>query len=139
MSLLVFQPVFWLQLYTPYFSAPSPHHMSIPSQPTTFNDSCDRLNSNHLSQFFTCPSVFHGNTTQPSNHQAISAGGLSSACLHQSNLRKLTKGKLLMKHTYTILTLGCGSLRHLGPGDQVPEIQQMVPGVNQRKDIEGVL
>ena len=23
-----------------------------------------------------------------------------------------------MKHTYTILTLGCGSLRHLEPGDQ---------------------
>ena len=38
-----------------------------------------------------------------------------------------------MKHTYTILTLGCGSLRHLEPGDQVPEIRQMVPGVNQRK------
>ena len=37
-----------------------------------------------------------------------------------------------MKHTYTILTLG--SLRHLKPGDQVPEIQQMVPGVNQRKE-----
>ena len=39
-----------------------------------------------------------------------------------------------MKHTYIILTLGCGSLRHLEPGDQVPEIQQMVPGVNQRKE-----
>ena len=38
-----------------------------------------------------------------------------------------------MKHTYTILTLGGGSLRHLGPGDQVPEIPQMVPGINQRK------
>ena len=37
-----------------------------------------------------------------------------------------------MKHTYTIITLGCGSLRYLGHGDQVPEIQQMVPGVNQR-------
>ena len=35
-----------------------------------------------------------------------------------------------MKHTYTFLTLGCGSVRHLGPGDQVSEIQQMVPGVN---------
>ena len=35
-----------------------------------------------------------------------------------------------MKHTYTILTLGCGSVRHLGPGGQVSEIQQMVPGVN---------
>ena len=45
-----------------------PHHMSIPSQPTTSNDSCDRFNSNQLSQFFTCPSVFHGNTTHPSNH-----------------------------------------------------------------------
>ena len=40
----------------------------------------------------------------------------------------------MMKHTYTILTLGCGSLRHLEPGDQVPEIQQMVPGVNQRNE-----
>ena len=38
-----------------------------------------------------------------------------------------------MKHTYTIITLGCGSLRHLGPGDQLPEIQQMAPGVIQRK------
>ena len=38
-----------------------------------------------------------------------------------------------MKHTYKILTLGCGSLSHLGPGNQVPEIQQMVPGVNQWK------
>ena len=37
-----------------------------------------------------------------------------------------------MKHTYTIFTLGCGSLRHLG--DQVPEIQQMLPVVNQRKE-----
>ena len=39
-----------------------------------------------------------------------------------------------MKHTYTILTLGCGSLRHLKSGDQVPAIQQMVPGVNKRKE-----
>ena len=37
------------------------HHMSIPSQSATSNDSCDRLNSNQPSQFFTCPSVFHGN------------------------------------------------------------------------------
>ena len=36
-----------------------------------------------------------------------------------------------MKHTYRILTLGCGSLE---PGDQVPEIQQMVQGVIQRKE-----
>ena len=34
---------------------------------------------------------------------AIFAGGLSSACKFQSNPRKLTRGKLLMKHTYTIL------------------------------------
>ena len=61
---------------------------------------------------------------------AFSAGGLSSACQYQSNLRKLTRGKLLMKHTYTIVTLGCVSLKHLGHGDQVPVIQQMVPGVN---------
>ena len=39
-----------------------------------------------------------------------------------------------MKHTFTILTLGCGSLRYLKHGDQVPEIQQMVPGVNQRNE-----
>ena len=39
--------------------------MSIPSQPTTSNNSCDRLNSNQPSQFFTCPSVFHGDTTHP--------------------------------------------------------------------------
>ena len=43
---------------------------------------------------------------------SISAGGLSSACQYQANLRKLTRDKLLIKHTYTILTLGCGSLRH---------------------------
>ena len=35
MSFLVFQPVFCFQLYTPYISLPSPHHMSIPSQSTT--------------------------------------------------------------------------------------------------------
>ena len=44
-----------------------PHHLTIPSQPTTSNDSCDRLNSNQLSLCFTC-SVFQGNTTHPSNH-----------------------------------------------------------------------
>ena len=44
------------------------HHMIIPSHPTTSNDSCDRLNSNQLSKCFTCPSVFQGNTTHPSNH-----------------------------------------------------------------------
>ena len=37
-----------LQLYTPYISSPSHCHISIPSQPTTSNDSCDRLNSNFL-------------------------------------------------------------------------------------------
>ena len=38
------------------------HHMSIPSQSTTYNDSCDRLNSNQLSQCFTCPVLWkhHG-------------------------------------------------------------------------------
>ena len=45
-----------------------PHHMPILSQSTTSNDSSDRLNSNHPSQFFICPSVFHGDTTHPSNH-----------------------------------------------------------------------
>ena len=36
---------------------------------------------------------------------AISAGGggLSSACQFQSNPTKPTRGKLLMKHTYTII------------------------------------
>ena len=29
MSFLVFQPVFCLQLYTPYISSPSPHHLSL--------------------------------------------------------------------------------------------------------------
>ena len=95
-----------------------PHHMFIPSQPTTFNDSCDRFNSNQRSQFFTCPSFME----TPHIHLiiccifvflkythsvcwwrvAISAGGLSSACQYQSNLRNLTKDKLLMKHTYTL-------------------------------------
>ena len=68
---LVCQPVFCLQLYTPYISSPSPHHlssspflitfphhMSIPSQSTTSNESCDMLNSNQPSQFFICPFVF---------------------------------------------------------------------------------
>ena len=32
-------------------------HMSIPSQSTTSNESCDRLNSNQPSQFFICYSV----------------------------------------------------------------------------------
>ena len=32
------------------------HHMSIPSQSTTSNESCDRLNQ--PSQFFICPSAF---------------------------------------------------------------------------------
>ena len=41
---------------------------SIPSQSTTPNDSCDRLNSSQPSQFFICPSVCHGDTTHPSNH-----------------------------------------------------------------------
>ena len=46
----------------------------------------------------------------------------------------MKRDKLLIKHTYTILTLGCGSLRHLKSGDQMPAIQQMVPGVNKRKE-----
>ena len=60
--------VFCLQLYTPYISSPSAHHMSIPSQYTTSNESCDRLNSNQPSQLFICPSVFQWDTTHPSNH-----------------------------------------------------------------------
>ena len=34
------------------------HHMSIPSQSTTSNESCDRLNSNQPYLLFICPSVF---------------------------------------------------------------------------------
>ena len=49
---------------------------------------------------------------------AISAGGLSFACQFQSNPRKLTRGKLMMKHMYIILlTSSDNSLRHLGFGD----------------------
>ena len=36
---------------------------------------------------------------------AISAGGLSSGCQFQYNPRKLTRGKLLTKHMYTIFSL----------------------------------
>ena len=34
------------------------HHMSIPSQSTTSNESCDRLNSNHPSQFVKLLGVY---------------------------------------------------------------------------------
>ena len=44
-------------LYSIHFS-PSSHHMSIPYQSTTSNESCARLNSNQPSQFLICPSVF---------------------------------------------------------------------------------
>ena len=45
------------------------HHMSIPSQPTTSNDSCDRLNSNQLYHNSSLvPSAFHRHTIHPSNH-----------------------------------------------------------------------
>ena len=37
--------------------------MSIPSQSTTSNESCDRLNSNQPSQFFICHSVFQCSDT----------------------------------------------------------------------------
>ena len=43
--------------------------MTISSQSTTSNDSCDKLNSNQFSQFLTCYSVFH--TTHPSNQHMI--------------------------------------------------------------------
>ena len=63
MSFLVSQPVFCLQhiLHTFFHQVLVilTHHMSIPSQPTTSNYSCDRLNTHQLSQFFTCPSLFH--------------------------------------------------------------------------------
>ena len=36
-----------------------PHHMNIPSQSTTSNDSCEGLDSNQLSHFFTCLSWKH--------------------------------------------------------------------------------
>ena len=49
----------------------------------------------------------------------ISAGGLSSACQFQYNPRKLTRGKLLMKHMYKILfTWYTDFIRHLGLGEQ---------------------
>ena len=71
MPFLVVKLVFCLQLYTPYISSPSPRHFSSSHVHTISaylsNGSCDRLNSNQLSPFFTCP-VFHGNTTHPSNH-----------------------------------------------------------------------
>ena len=54
------------------------HHMSIPSQSTTSNDSRDRLNSNQPSQFLICPSVFHGDTTHPSNHLHLCSFKLQS-------------------------------------------------------------
>ena len=41
------------------------------SLPTTSNDSCNRLNSNQLSQFLISLSVFHGNATHPSNNLHI--------------------------------------------------------------------
>ena len=47
------------------------HYMSIPFQTTTSNNGCDRLNSNHPSHVFICPSVFHGDTTHLSNHLHI--------------------------------------------------------------------
>ena len=62
MSFFVFQPVLCLQLYTPYIYSPSPHHMSITSQSTTSNESCDMLNSNQPSQFFIWHSVFQWDT-----------------------------------------------------------------------------
>ena len=40
----------------------------IPSHSTTSNESCDRLNSNQPSQFFSCYSVFQWDTTHLSNH-----------------------------------------------------------------------
>ena len=74
MSFLVFQPVFCLQLRSPYISSPSPHHLShhmfILSQPTTSNDGCDRMNFNHP-QFFTSLSVSHENSTHQSNHRHL--------------------------------------------------------------------
>ena len=43
------------------------HHMYIPSQPTTSNDSCDRLNPTSPTSFLHFSLVFHGNDTHPSN------------------------------------------------------------------------
>ena len=45
---------FHLHFFLSWRSSFFPHHMSIPSQSTTSNDSCDRLNYNHPSQFFIC-------------------------------------------------------------------------------------
>ena len=48
-----------------------------------------------------------------------SAEGLLYACRFQSNRRKLTRDKLLMKHTSTfLLTLSDNSLGQLGLGEQ---------------------
>ena len=53
-------------------SSPSPHDVSLSHVHTiSSNDSCDRLNSNHLSQFFTCLYVFHENTTHPPNNPQL--------------------------------------------------------------------
>ena len=75
MSFLVFQPVFCYYTILHTFLHPVlitfSHHMSIPSQSTTSNESCDRLNFNQPSQFFICPSVFQLDTTHPSNHQHL--------------------------------------------------------------------
>ena len=78
-----------LQHYTPYISSPSPHHMSIPSQPTISNDSGVRY-LQLTSQFFTCP-VFHGNTTHPSNHPTSSRKGLVVVCDDQVR-RQVSQG-----------------------------------------------
>ena len=67
-------------IYIPYISSSSPHHMSIPSQPNTSNDRCDRLNSNQPSQYFTCPSVF---METPHIHLIICISALSNFTQHQ--------------------------------------------------------
>ena len=64
-------------------------------QHTTNNDSWDRINSNQLYQFFTCPSVFHGNITHPSNHLHL--------CYFNFNPTSASKG--MVSHPYVMLLL----------------------------------
>ena len=64
MSFLVVQPVFCL-LPGPRHFSPSHYHLILPLLMTVVI-CCTSIN--FLNQFFTCPSVFQGNSTHPSNH-----------------------------------------------------------------------
>ena len=71
--LFVFQPVFFLQLWSQYIFSPS--YMSIPSQSTT--------SIFLLSQFFTRLFVFHGNATNPSNHLHLCSSNFSLTSVNE--------------------------------------------------------